>query len=120
VKLPAFRLAATFARGVALGLFASLAHLNISVVAMRARFLFATAILLLSAVLVRKEFIRVTGCNSLSAWVVLGILGAWLASRPAPSNHVLSLISTGKTELSTPIGWARSLARRTGGFSVGD
>jgi hypothetical protein len=74
VKLPAVCLAATFSGGVALGLYTSLADLNSSVVALRAGFSFTIALLLLSAVLLRKEFVRMAACFSLGAWLALGTL----------------------------------------------
>jgi competence protein ComEC len=105
VKLPAVCLAATFAAGVALGLFTSLAHLNTSIAAIRAGFVLATVLVALSAILVLRAFARTAGCLSLGAWLVLGILAAFLASQPVPSHHVLSLISAGRIELSSPLRW---------------
>jgi len=89
VKLPAVCLAATFAGGVAFGLFTPLAHLNVSIVALRAGFLFAITLLAVSSLLLRKGLVCAAGSFSLCAWLMLGLLGAWMGSQPAPANHVL-------------------------------
>jgi hypothetical protein len=100
VKLPAACLAATFACGAALGLFTPVTHLNVSFVARRAGFLFAITLLAFSSRLLRKGLVCAAGGFSLGVWLMLGLLGAWIGSQPAPANHVLSMISAGRPEMS--------------------
>jgi len=119
VKLPAVCLAATFAGGVALSLFTPVAHLNVSFVALRAGFLFAITLLALSSLLLRKGLVCVAGSFSLSAWLILGLLDAWIGSQPAPANHVLSLISAAKRELSSPLRWHAHLRDEPADFPWG-
>ncbi|HWT89431.1 MAG TPA: DNA internalization-related competence protein ComEC/Rec2 [Candidatus Angelobacter sp.] len=119
MKLPAVCLAATFAGGVALGLFTPVAHLNVSIVAMRVGFVFAITLLALSSLLLRKGFVCAAGSFSLGAWAMLGLLGAWLGSQPAPANHVLSLISAGKLALSSPLRWHAHLRDEPADFPWG-
>ena len=54
MKLPAVCLAAMFAGGVALGLFIPVAHLNVSIAAMRAGFFFTITLLALSSLFLRS------------------------------------------------------------------
>jgi len=117
VKLPAVCLAATFAGGVALGLFTWPG--NFSVFAIRGGFVLAAALLAVSAALTQKELVRTAGCFSLAAWLVLGVLGARLASQPVPSNHVLALVSSGRIELSSPLRWQARLRDEPAEFPWG-
>ena len=119
MKLPAVCLAATFAGGVALGLFTPIAHLNVSIVALRAGFLFALAPLVLSSLLLRKGLVCAAGSFSLGAWLMLGLLSAWLGSQPAPTSHVLSLITAGRIELSSPLRWHAHLRDEPADFPWG-
>ncbi len=119
MKLPAVCLAATFAGGVALGLFTPVAHLNVSIAAMRVGFIFAITLLALSSLLLRKGLVCAAGSFSLGAWAMLGLLGAWVASQPASANHVLSLISAGRLELSSPLRWHAHLRDEPADFPWG-
>ena len=119
MKLPAVCLAATFAGGVALGLFTALADLRSSVAAMVAGFVLSIALLAVSGVFVKRNLVSVAGSACLSAWLVLGILSAWIAWQPAPANHVLSLVSTGRINLSSPLRWIGHLRDEPAEFPWG-
>ncbi|GAC1634119.1 MAG: DNA internalization-related competence protein ComEC/Rec2 [Candidatus Acidiferrum sp.] len=105
MKLPALCLAAAFAGGAALGLFSALRTLA----ANRGWLVVALALMIvglaLAAILLRSNRIVAAGGVSLGCWVVLGVMAAWFASEPLPKDHVLSLLSDGHLDLSSPLRW---------------
>ncbi len=105
MKLPALCLVAAFAGGVALGLYSPLQKLATDSHAQFAALAAIAVFLSLSVVLLRLNRIVFAGSASLGAWITLGLLAAWLASQPLPQNHVLSLISNGRIDLSAPLRW---------------
>ncbi|MBS1841730.1 MAG: ComEC/Rec2 family competence protein, partial [Acidobacteria bacterium] len=104
MKLPAVCLAATFADGVALGLFSPLRNYNTPFL-VRVSFLLVICLLGLAAFFLLKNFLLGAAVSSLGTWLVLGLLGAWLASQPVPSNQILALVSSQKLDLASPLRW---------------
>ena len=105
MKLPALCLAAAFAGGVALGLYSPLQKLAADHVAQFAVVAGIMVFLSLAAILLRSNRIALAGGFSLGSWASLGLLAAWFASQPLPKDHVLSLLSVGRIELSSPLRW---------------
>lgn len=119
MKLPAVCLAAAFAGGAALGLYTPLNSLATSVFAFRFLFLLAGLLLLAGAILLQIDFVTVAGSASLLSWLTLGILGALCASQPLPENHVLTLIGSGKVDISSPLRWHAHLRDEPAALSSG-
>ena len=105
MKLPAVALAAMFACGAVLGQSAWFAH----VAGLRALLfsLFAAAVVLiaLGGVFAVRDYLRSANVASLAAWLILGTVGAGIASQPRPPNHILTLIERGQVGLETPLRW---------------
>lgn len=109
MRLPAVALAAVFACGAVLGQSAWFSN----IVGMRAIFFsgFAAAIVLiaLGGMLVVRHHLHAASVSSLASWLLLGVLGAGIASQPRPANHILTLIERGQIGLQTPLRWHGSL-----------
>ena len=105
MKLPAVGLAAAFASGVALGLYSPLQRYCSSVVMLRGAFLFALLLLLFSVGMLKADRLRLSASTSVCAWLLLGLLGSWIASQPKPQQHILNLVSTSRIDIGTPLRW---------------
>ncbi len=88
MKLPALCLAATFAGGVALGLFSPLVNFSTSVQANRAAFFLALMLLAVCLILLRQNLIALAATLSLGAWLSLGVI-----ARGARRNLDLKIMS---------------------------
>ena len=114
MKLPAVCLAAAFAGGIALGLFSPLQQLATNELAAFAAIALAVILLLVAAALLRSNRTTPAGAFSLGAWTCLGMLAAWFASQPLSKDHVLSLLSGGRIDLSSPLRWHATLGDEPG------
>src|SRR5713226_6055695 len=74
-----------------------------------AGFLAATFLIVAGILLVSRARFGVAAVVSGVSWIVLGVLGAWIAERPLPSTHVISLIENGRIDLRTPLRWRGTL-----------
>ncbi len=109
MRAPAIVIAASFAGGIALGnLFKEQTLLALSFI-LRGSFLFALLLAALGLLLARKQKYWSAQCVTGLIWCVLGIVAAVLALRPAPPNHVISLIETGRLSLADPLEWRGQL-----------
>lgn len=63
--------------------------------------------MLILAGIVLAKIGRLFPALTLSAfsWIILGALGAGIASQPRPADYVLSLVDTGRVDLKTPLRW---------------
>ena len=105
MRLPAAALAAMFACGAVLGQSAWLSHVIASRAFLFSGFAAALALIALGGVLVVRDHLGLAGVSSLAAWLLLGTLGAGIASEPRPANHILTLIERGQVGLETPLRW---------------
>jgi competence protein ComEC len=94
-----------FACGAVLGQSAWFSH----VVGLRALlfslFIAAIVLIALGSVLTVRNHLRSGIASSLAAWLLLGTLGASIASEPRSANHILTLIERGQIGLQTPLRW---------------
>ncbi len=109
MKLPAVAITAAFACGVVVGLCPPMVRLATSYLWLAAGFLAATFLIVAGILLVSRARFGVAAVVSGVSWIVLGVLGAWIAERPLPSTHVISLIENGRIDLRTPLRWRGTL-----------
>ncbi len=109
MKLPAVAITAAFACGVALGLCPPMVRLATSHFWLAAGFLAATFLIVAGILLVNRARFGVAAVVSGVSWIVLGVLGAWIAERPLPAAHVISLVENGRIDLRAPLGWRGTL-----------
>jgi Competence protein/Domain of unknown function (DUF4131) len=105
VKLPAVAITAAFACGIALGLCPPIARLGISHLCLIAGFVATVLLVVIAISLLSNAQLGAAAIVSGLAWMLLGLLGAWISEQPLPSNHVIALIETGKIDLHTPLRW---------------
>jgi competence protein ComEC len=105
MKLPAVAIAALFACGIVLGQAAWIAE-GISSHAFLTIGFISTAILVFGGILLTKigRLFSAAFVSALS-WLLLGLLGAGIASQPRPADYVLSLVEAGRVDLKTPLRW---------------
>jgi hypothetical protein len=89
VKLPAVAITAAFACGVAFGLCPSIARLATSRFWLAAGFLTAASLIVAGILLVNRARFGAGAIVSGVSWMVLGLLGTWIAERPLPGTHVI-------------------------------
>jgi competence protein ComEC len=109
VKLPAVAITAAFACGVAAGLCPPLVRLATSHFWLAAGFLAAAFLIVAGILFLNRARFGVAAVVSGVSWILLGVLGAWVAERPLPSTHVISLIENGRIDLRTPLRWRGTL-----------
>ena len=109
MKLPAVAITAAFAGGVVLGLCAPMERLATSPLWLAAGFLAAALLIITGMLLLSRSRFGEAAIVSGVSWIVLGVLGAWIAARPLPSSHVISLIESGRIDLHTPLRWRGTL-----------
>ena len=109
MKLPAVAITAAFACGVVLGLWPPIVRLATSHFWLAAAFLVVTFSIALAILLVNRARFGVAAVVSGASWILLGVLGAWIAEQPIPSTHVISLIESGRIDLRTPLRWHGTL-----------
>src|SRR5260370_8142239 len=68
-----------------------------------AGFLAAIFLIVAGILFVSRARFGVAAVVSGVSWIVLGVLGAWIAERPLPSTHAISLIENGPLDLRTPL-----------------
>jgi hypothetical protein len=109
VKLPAVAITAAFACGIALGLCPPTARLATSRFLLAAGFLAAAFLIAAGILLLNRARLAEAAVVSGVSWILLGVLGAWIAEQPLPGNHITNLIETGRVELRTPLRWRGTL-----------
>ena len=109
MKLPAVAITAAFACGVALGLCPPMVRLAASHFWLAAGFLGAAFLIAAGILLVNRARLGLAAVVSGVSWIVLGLLGAWIAERPLPASHIVSLIESGRIDLRTPLRWRGTL-----------
>ncbi len=109
MKLPAVAITAAFACGVALGLCPPMVRLATSHFWLAAGFLGAAFLIAAGILLVNRARLGLAAVVSGVSWIVLGLLGAWIAERPLPASHIVSLIESGRIDLRTPLRWRGTL-----------
>jgi competence protein ComEC len=105
MKLPAVAIAAAFACGIALGLHPAVARNASSVFLLLTCIIAGVALIFAGIALVRLNRLFPAVIVSLSSWLLLGFLSAYVAEQPRPVNHVTSLIEYGHLPLQTPLRW---------------
>jgi hypothetical protein len=105
VKLPAVAITAVFACGIALGLCPPILRLATSQFWLATGFLATASLIVAGIFLVNRARFGVAAVVSGGCWVLLGVLGAWIAERPLPSKHVIRLLEDRRIDLHTPLRW---------------
>jgi competence protein ComEC len=105
VKLPAVAIAATFAGGIALGLY-SPAPQNASLHLFLVTCFSAVCFLLFAGILLASlhRFV-LAAMASVLCWILLGILGACIEIQPRASDHIIALVDAVRIDLKTPLRW---------------
>jgi competence protein ComEC len=105
MKLPAATIAAAFVCGIVLGLHpAAVRHASSANLLLA--FLILTALCILAGILLIKfDRVFLSAVSSLLSWGLLGFLGAVIAERPRPLDHISSLLERGSIELKAPLRW---------------
>jgi competence protein ComEC len=105
MRLPAVAIAALFACGVVLGQSSWFAERVSSHVFIAIGF--AAVIFLICTGIVSARIGRLFPAATLStlSWILLGVLGAGIASQPRPADYILSVVEAGRVELKTPLRW---------------
>jgi competence protein ComEC len=109
VKLPAVAITAAFACGVGVGLCPPMVRLATSHFWLAAGFLAAAFLIVAGILLLNRARFGVAAVVSGVTWIVLGVLGAWIAERPLPAAHIINLIESGGIDLRTPLRWRGTL-----------
>jgi len=109
VKLPTVAIAASFVRGIELGLSKSFAHASSSRSFLLGCALLAGLSILTGAVLLRFDCLIVSATISLVVWMALGMLSASIAQQPLPPDHVVRLVDSGQLDLHSPLRWHGTL-----------
>ncbi|HET8924095.1 MAG TPA: DNA internalization-related competence protein ComEC/Rec2 [Candidatus Acidoferrum sp.] len=105
MRLSAVAVVAAFACGIALGLHPAVAR-SASSPGILLTFFCVTAVLILAGITLTRVNRLLSGVTtSLLSWVLLGFLGACIAERPRPAEHVISLVEHGRLDLRTPRRW---------------
>ena len=109
MKLPAVAITAAFACGVGVGLCPPMVRLATSHFWLAAGFLAAAFLIVAGILLLNRARFGVAAVVSGVTWIVLGVLGAWIAERPLPAAHIINLIESGGIDLRTPLRWRGTL-----------
>ena len=109
MKLPALAITAAFACGIALGLWPPIARLSTSRFYLAAGFLAAAFFTIVALFLLNRARCVEAAVVSGVAWILLGVVGAWISEQPLPRTHVMRLIETGAIDLHTPLRWHGTL-----------
>ena len=105
MKLPAVAIAAAFACGIALGLCPPLARQATSHSLIGSGFVTAAFFVFAGLFLAGRGQLFAAAAISVLSWTSLGLLAAWIAEQPLPSDHILNLVGTERVELRTPLRW---------------
>ncbi len=105
MRLPAVAIAALFACGVVFGEAQWLTQRASSHVFLAVGFTSAVFLICAGIVLARVGHLFPAATVSLLSWLILGILGAGIASQPRPADYVLSVVDAGRLDLKTPLRW---------------
>jgi competence protein ComEC len=105
MRLPAVALAALFGCGVVLGQASWIAQRASSHISLAIGFVLVGVLICAGVILARVGRLFPAAVFSLLSWIVLGILGAGVASQPPAADFVLSLVDAGHMELKTPLRW---------------
>lgn len=105
MKLPAVAVAAAFACGIALGLWPPLARQATSRVWLLTGFGVAFILILTAILPLMSTRLASALTISLSSWIFLGILAAWIGEQPLPSNHIANLVEREHLDLRQPLRW---------------
>ena len=105
MKLPAVAITAAFACGIAIGLWAPVAHQATSHIWLVSDFAVAFSLLLTAIGLSTSgRLVRAAVFSALS-WIALGVLGAWIGEQPLPADHILNLVEHRQVDLRQPLLW---------------
>lgn len=105
MRLPAVAMAASFAAGIALGLWWPGLRTASSPVGLRWLAAGSFLLIVISFVLVRWEKLLFSALCALCVWGVLGWLGAAIAQQPRPGNFVLNALQSNQIDLHVPLRW---------------
>ncbi len=105
MRLPAVAIAAVFACGVVFGQARWFTQPASSHIYLAAGFAAAGVLICAGIFLARLGRLVSAAFASVLSWIILGVLGASLASQPRPADYVLSLVEAGRVDLKTPSRW---------------
>jgi competence protein ComEC len=100
MRIPAVAIAVAFAGGILLGRGLQLSH-----GVLQFSFPGIVSLLIVALLLAWRDKLWAAAIFSLAGWVCLGAIAMVVASRPLPTEHVLSRIAAGQIELKTPLRW---------------
>ena len=103
MRLPAVAFAAAFACGVVFG--QGFSQRAFSHIYLAAGFASAGILICVGFFLTRIGRLIPAAAVSLFSWLILGVVGAGIASQPRPADYILSLVETGRVGLKTPLRW---------------
>lgn len=109
MKLPAVAIAASFAGGIALGLWFSDRWSGMIASHLRLESAILVVVLAAGFALLRFGKIAIAATASLLAWAALGIFGVAIAQRPLPADHVINLVDSGRLDIHEPLQWHGTL-----------
>ncbi|HEY2459321.1 MAG TPA: DNA internalization-related competence protein ComEC/Rec2 [Candidatus Acidoferrum sp.] len=109
MKLPAVAVTAAFACGIVIGLWPRVGRLAASHLAFASLLIVAALLVVFGFLLIRAGRLHIGAGAALGSWLLLGILGAWLAEQPLPDDHVLTLINSAQIDLHSPLRWRGTL-----------
>lgn len=105
MRLPAVAIAALFASGVVLGQASWFAQRVSSHNCIEIGLALAASLICGGMFLARAGRLFPAAAASALIWLILGVLGAGIASQPRPADYVLSLVDAGRVDLKTPLRW---------------
>ena len=105
MRLPAVAMAASFAAGIAFGLWCPAFQAASTPAGLRCLTASSVLLLVLSFLLVRNGQVLLSALFSLCLWVVLGWLGAAIGRQPRPCDFVLTAVQNDQIDLHVPLRW---------------
>ena len=105
MRLPAVAIAAVFSGGIALGLHLPATQYGGLRLVLASGFAIVLVLLIVSFILAIKNRLFAAAVLGAMTWLVLGMVGAALATQEKPADHVLSQIKNGEIDIGTPLRW---------------
>ena len=105
MKLPAVAIAAAFACGIAIGLWPPIARQATSHALLLIGFAVPCGLILAAIFFSTRNDLRIAAAISMSSWVALGVLAAWIGQQPLPADHITKLAGTTHLDLHQPLRW---------------
>ena len=105
MKLPAVAMAASLAGGIALGLWFSDRGSWLTAGDVRIEATMVAFLLVAGFAFLRSGKVAIAAADAVLAWAALGVFGVAIAQQPLPTDHVITLVNSGRLELQEPLQW---------------